>query len=478
MRNLGASVLFTAIYTLAFPLSADAARLGKLTVRSAIGEPFNAEIGLAATPEELSTLTVRLAPSTEYMEQGIDYPASLSSVHIDLVKRTDNTAYILINSPLPHGSPFLELLVQAEWATGMIMRPYTTIENTPVFSQQKPPSDTANTNIAATAASPSSQPLAKEASPPAQETPQQATKPATTSNEPVTQNEPLVSATQVSTSHQNEDLQSTPSTQRNPDPEPLDNSKLVTKPGDTLFNIALKSNPGGLTTEQVLRGIFAANKHAFIKNDMNRLKAGQKIRIPGKDELLAMAEADDQSKLKIKTDDWGKFSMQLAEQAKESENSEEDGQKKRDAKGALSVDVATDHHEFVGDHHIVKLTSDLSRKAGNGSADKATQIAAIKDDTIARQYQEKQLEEAKRLLEKQIQDAQKLLDMKNSLVSQKSSQNSQTAAIQDAQASSNPGNSDNQKSKDSAIFAAGSILTLLGFIWLLFRSRRNKLPIQ
>ena len=59
MHNSKIKRISLAVLLALMPVAANAAGLGKMTVMSGLGEPLNAEIEVAASKEELSSLTAR-----------------------------------------------------------------------------------------------------------------------------------------------------------------------------------------------------------------------------------------------------------------------------------------------------------------------------------------------------------------------------------------------------------------------------------
>ena len=107
------------------PFTAGAAGLGKLTVISGLGEPLNGEIELlSTTPEELSTLTADIAPEEAYAVQGLERSALHNSIEIEVSKKPDGTPILKLSTHQPISDPFLDMLVQVDWATGRLLREY------------------------------------------------------------------------------------------------------------------------------------------------------------------------------------------------------------------------------------------------------------------------------------------------------------------------------------------------------------------
>ena len=59
-----------------------------------------------------------------------------------------------------------------------------------------------------------------------------------------------------------------------------DAQETTTKSGDTLTSIAKEMQVDGVSLDQMLAGLYAANQDAFIKGNINRLKVGQIIKVP------------------------------------------------------------------------------------------------------------------------------------------------------------------------------------------------------
>src|SRR4029453_14955397 len=91
--------------------SAWALGLGRLNVQSALGEALRAEIDITSlTPEEDSTLKVRIAPPDSYRAPGIDYNAVLQSTQVTLSRRPDGRPYLRVASDRAVQEPFVDVI--------------------------------------------------------------------------------------------------------------------------------------------------------------------------------------------------------------------------------------------------------------------------------------------------------------------------------------------------------------------------------
>ena len=117
---------------LALPSLAGAAGLGKLTVKSALGEPLLAEIELVAVQrEELTTLTAKLASREVFTQSRLDYLPVLSSFHFSVELRADATPFVKVTSTQPVNEPFVDMLVELTWSGGKLLREYTFLLDPP-----------------------------------------------------------------------------------------------------------------------------------------------------------------------------------------------------------------------------------------------------------------------------------------------------------------------------------------------------------
>ena len=112
---------------------AQALGLGEITTRSALNEPMDAEIALlGATPDELTTLEVRLASRDTFDRYGIDKPGFLNNFRFKL--RGGPNPAIEITSSQPVTDPFVTMLVEAVWPRGRLLREYTVLLDPPTYA--------------------------------------------------------------------------------------------------------------------------------------------------------------------------------------------------------------------------------------------------------------------------------------------------------------------------------------------------------
>ena len=342
------------------PSIVNAAGLGRLTVISGLGEPLNAEIELiGTTPEELSSLTASIAPAEAYSAQGLERPGISSAIKINIDNKS-GTPVLKLSTRQAVTDPFLDMLVQVDWATGRLLREYTILLDPPGYNASTP--DTANV--------PAITPDSAAAAPGA---------PAT---DPFAEAPPVAAAPQT---HE-------------------------TARGDTLNEIAREMQVQGVSLEQMLVGLYRNNKQAFVGDNMNRLKVGQIIRAPSPETLQAIDQREAVREIRAQAADWNAYRNRLAGLVAEAEPSAGDDAGQT-ASGKLSG-PAEDRAAppSAAEQDVVKLS-----KSDASTTDKSLQdrLNALQEEVTARENSLKEANERTAALEQQIQDMQALLEFKN-----------------------------------------------------------------
>ena len=118
-----------------FALSASGAfalALGRVTVQSALGEPLRAEIDVPElNADEAASLRATIASPEAFKAAGLEYNAALGSAQISLQRRAAGRAYFRLTSDRAVSEPFVDLVLEASWATGRVVRDYTMLLDPP-----------------------------------------------------------------------------------------------------------------------------------------------------------------------------------------------------------------------------------------------------------------------------------------------------------------------------------------------------------
>jgi pilus assembly protein FimV len=364
-------------------LDANALALGRITALSSLGEPLVAGIEVPdINAEEAASLKATLASPDAFRAAGMEYNPALANAQITLNKRANGSSYLLVRSDKVVTDPFLNLVVNANWANGRIVRNYTLLLDPPAPKQ-------AETVTAPIAALPTPAPAPAPVPAPA---PAVAAAPVAT---------PAVIAAPVQTP--------TPA----PAPAQVAMPKAVTQKanvttntgeqvkvavGDTAGKIAANNLPASVSLDQMLVALLRGNPQAFIGNNINRLKAGTVLDLPTEAEAAAISAGEARQSLVAQSKDFNSFRRKLAENAPVLASKSTD----RVASGKIEAKVDDKKAAVVTPD---KLT--LS-KGGLKADDKAATASKENLDKIAKERQAKDDAARTAELAKNIKDLNKI----------------------------------------------------------------------
>jgi pilus assembly protein FimV len=249
--------------------------LGRIVVQSALGEPLRAEIEVPEiSAEEASSLRVGLATPAAFRAAGMDFNQALGSAQLTLERRPDGRAYLRLTSPRAVSEPFVDLMIEANWATGRIVRDYTLLID--------PPKTRAAVPVAPVPAAATTQPVRPPAAVGAQTLPPAAA--------PVVRAPAAPRAAAPSTSP----------------------TQLRVRAGDTAGRIAEANRPANVSLDQMLVAMLRANPSAFIGDNVNRIKAGAVIDLPGESAASNVSSGEARQIIAAQSRDFDEFRRRLA----------------------------------------------------------------------------------------------------------------------------------------------------------------------
>jgi pilus assembly protein FimV len=249
-------------FLLLAPLGAWALGLGDIELRSALNQPLEADIQLvSATPEELADLSVNLASPETFQRYGLDRPAFLGRLRFNVARDPAGRSVIRVTSVEPITEPFVTVLVEANWARGRLLREYTVLLDPPVLLPQEAVPEPVQP--ASTRAPQPAQPAAVIQRPPAQQAAAPTPAPA-----PAQVNAPRLA----------------PAADR-------PNAYGPVERGETLWGIASRYRPAGVTMNQMMVAIYRANPSAFQGN-MNLLRQGARLDLPSDATLSSLSATE------------------------------------------------------------------------------------------------------------------------------------------------------------------------------------------
>lgn len=347
------------------PCVAGAAGLGRLNVLSSLGQPLVAEIEVSATREELGSLSARLAHSDAYRLANLQYNPALTGARLTVERRPSGQHYIKLVSTRPVSEPFIDLLVELTWSAGRLSREYTALLDPPGITPAAP--------APVISAVPESRPAPEP-------------QPATAPSEPVA-SRPVTPAPVA----------------------PMAGGKEYgpIERGETLGKIAESVKPEGVTLEQMLVALYRSNPDAFIRKNLNLVRAGKILRVPDKEEVAAIGSGEAVKEYRTHVADWNSYRQKVAETA---------GTVPAEGRTAVSGKITTkveDKAATGAPKDVVKLSKGEAPGAKGKPRSPADRIRMLEEEAVAR---EKALNEANdriAQLEKTLQDMKKLVELKS-----------------------------------------------------------------
>lgn len=354
-KALGAAVVSAAMLG-----SAGAAGLGQMTVLSALGQPLLAEIELTSVSrDEVGNVSVRLAPASAFRQANIEYNPALANLRFAIEQR-GSRQIVRITSSQPVNEPFVDVLLEINSNGSRLLREYVVLLD-PAGTRRAQPAETAPTPAPAASAAAA----------------------ATASPAPARRQAPAAPAT----------------------PSPAAESGAAgdgytVKRGDTLAEIAGQVKPEGVSLDQMLVALQRANPNAFVGNNINRLRSGQILAVPGAEAARAVPSGEARRIVVAQSADFNNYRNRLAGQVAGAGSSQGEGGQL--ASGKITAKVEEQRNP-AGE----------SRDRLQVSRSGAPAPAADAEERIA---QEKALAEANsrvRELEKTVGDLQRLLEIRN-----------------------------------------------------------------
>lgn len=339
------------------PWLAHAAGLGRLTVQSSLGQPLNAEIDLVAVRgDEASSLNARLASPDAYQQANLQYNAGVTGLKLSIERRPNGQSFIKVTGNRPVNEPFVDLLIELSWSGGKLVREYTALLDPPGYGQQ------------AAAAAPAAPPAAPESRP--------ITAPAAAA--------PAAAAPAMAESKAGE-------------------YGPIAR-GETLGMIAASLKPEGVSLEQMLVGLYRSNPDAFIRKNLNLVKAGRILRVPDAQELAAISQGEAVKEYRTQVADWRAYSGRVADAAGQAP---EGGST---ARGRITARV--DDPAAAAGKDVVRLSKGEPGQGGKPLTGEA-RTRALQEELVAREKELADARERIAQLEKTIKDTQKLAELKS-----------------------------------------------------------------
>lgn len=338
-------------------------------MQSALGQPLRAEVEITSVSrDEATNLAARLASADAFRQAGLEFGPALQGLRFAVEPRGDSRYVVRISSAQPINEPFVDLLLELNWANGRLVREYTFLLDPPELRSLQ--------------ASPATSPQEPVVPP-------QAAVVSRTLRDSTARAARAGSA--VRASERPADEPGRPAAADTGRTAPTDAARTTladvasgnlyqVNRGDTLAGIARKVKPASVGTEQTAAAIYRTNPTAFIGSP-DVLKAGFSLRIPDAAVIASIDASEAQRTLRMRI---------------------KDGDADR---GAIAEG---------GDR--LKLSRDTASGAAApaaGAAGSPSSRASSVEQGVAREAAIAQVDERVRQLERTLLDLQKLLELKD-----------------------------------------------------------------
>ncbi|WP_330995863.1 FimV/HubP family polar landmark protein, partial [Comamonas testosteroni] len=274
--------------------------LGRITVQSALGEPLRAEVEIPQlSAAEADSLQAAIASPAAFRAQGMEFTGTANSVRVQVQKRSNGSAVLKLSSFQPVNDPFVDLVIDANWASGKLQRNYTLLLDPPATRR---PAPTPTTAAQATTAAPQATPAVV----PAPARPAVATRPASS---------PVNTAGRDLRNDRDQDETATkPQRKRQAGTAaPAGSSDEVrVRTGDTAGRIAAANKPAGVSLDQMLVAMLRSNPQAFVNGNINRMRSGAVIQLPDQAAAQATSAKEARQIMAAQSQDFNQFRRQLA----------------------------------------------------------------------------------------------------------------------------------------------------------------------
>ncbi|MDB5798564.1 MAG: fimV [Paucimonas sp.] len=390
LKAVGVAVMTAAAFS-----SASAAGLGKITVLSGLGQPLNAEIELTSVGrDEANSLAVKLASVEAFRQANIEVNPALYSLRFAVEQRAGNYV-VRITTAQPLNEPFVDLLLEVSASNSKLVREYTFLLDPPELRRPQ----AAQTAQAPAARSTTAQAAIAQGATAQPEAPLRSA--AAARNRAAERAEARAQARAARANARSAAAPSTPPARSASAPAAGNAAgEVQVKSGDTLGRIAAEVKPEGVSLDQMLVALYRANPEAFAGNNMNRLRAGQILKVPDSEAAGALGQAEAHGVIVAQAADFNTYRSKLAGQV-----------------AVAAPRAATEGSQAVGG----KITSRVQEQANpaNAARDKLTVSrsgtgrAGEGEDKIAAEKANADAQARVRELEKNVGDLQKLLELKN-----------------------------------------------------------------
>nr|WP_290697857.1 FimV/HubP family polar landmark protein [Halomonas sp. UBA3074] len=242
--------------------------LGQASVGSYLNAPLNASIPLLeSSGYALDQLRVSVAEPADFAAAGLEWTPLAASVRTQVIEQ-QGQRQVRLSSDQPMQEPWLDLLLAVESPDGQQLRDVTLLFDPPGYSQQ---SQAQSASYAASTA-----PLEASPVPPASASAREQDRETSSANS----------------------LSNTRNNSRNT------NSGAYVGSGDTLWSVAERTKPDEVSVQQMMMALLEANPDVFPSGNINDMRAGQTLRVPDRERVMARSHSDADAAIQAMNEAW------------------------------------------------------------------------------------------------------------------------------------------------------------------------------
>jgi len=348
--------------------------LGEINMTSALNQPMQAVIDLtssAGTP--VDTIKVSLASLEAHRRAGLTKSALLANFKFTVEPGRTGNAVVRVTSTDPVREPYLEFMLELEWPNGRLLRQYTLLVDPPVTMPATPSVPPAPVTQAATRPD-TPQPVRQVRAPATRA----ASAPATVSVAPTAADEygPI-------------------------------------RRSETLWSIAERVRPDdSISMHQMMLALLRANPDAFVNGNMNLLKAGATLKVPARDEVVALSAREALAETRRQYSEWKSDSDKVADAPGEQTPAAATAAAQAESAGSARLQLVAPEGDAVEGAAMPGDPETITAETG-GDADLHQQLALATEEVEAGKAQSYELQSRVDELEQQIETMKRLLVLKD-----------------------------------------------------------------
>ncbi len=378
-------------------------KLGDIRLNSSLNEPLSANIELLELDGlNENQILVTLGPDADFDRVGVEPLPLLNELEFEVDVLSASEGVVRISSTDAIVEPYLNFVLNVRWPSGRVIREYTVLLDLPTFSANPTPA-------------PAPTPARSSPTPP----------PA----RPLPQVEPESAPPQiVEMQEEAQEVMQVPEPAPTPtiNEQPADNSSpetVVIQTGDSMWNIALATRPDNdVSVQQMMLAIQRANagSDAFIRNNINGIRAGRVLRIPSRQEINAISQEQAITQVAVQNQQFSNNAQPLAI------NNSQGGS--NNARDELSI-VNSSNNDEAENAEIADLNATISNLENElAFSEENLDRALLENEELRSRLSD--LEEEIAILENIIAiEAQRMAELQESLAEQNNNEVSDVLAV-------------------------------------------------